>query len=70
MNDLKFIWRKAAQFLILDTSGPDTQQINLKLNRPGFSESGKCNFTILRPKTIKFGGVILCQKLYLEIINI
>ena len=50
----------------------------LTLNRPGFSESSKagegqipppCVTSILRPMTMKFGGVILSQKLYQELIE-
>ena len=50
----------------------------LTLNRPGFLESSTaggadsaplCNFLIWRPMTMKFGDVILRQKLYQEIIK-
>ena len=50
----------------------------LTLNRLGFSEPGKtggggrippCNFPIWRPMTVKFGDVILCQKLCQGIIK-
>ena len=51
----------------------------LTLNRPGFLESSTagggrippplCNFLIWRPMTMKFGDVILRQKLYQEVIK-
>ena len=53
--------------------------IYLTLNRPGFLESSTagggadsaplCNFLIWRPMTMKFGDVILRQKLYQEVIK-
>ena len=65
-------WLLDKYFII--SKGNFKQNRTLTLNRPDFSESGKargdsaplCNFPIWRPMTMKFGGVIPCQKLLPE----